>query len=355
VTAAGTPRLRRVDPSSPGINRRGRDRGFEYLDPGGERIEDGETVERIAALAIPPAWRDVWICPDPRGHIQATGLDARGRKQYLYHQEWRERRDREKFDEMLDFARALPRLRARVAADLAGGRELSRDRILACTVRLLDRGFFRVGGEEYAAENDSFGLATMRKEHVAVDGSSITFSYPAKSGRHLLRELKDPEVAEIVLKLKRRRGGGEELLAYKRDSRWLDLRSEDINEYVKDAAGGGYSAKDFRTWNATVLAATTLAVAGAMANASETARKRVKNHAVKEVARYLGNTPAVARASYIDPRVFERFDEGVTIGGALAALVSDDDIGAPAVQSPLEDAVLDLISEMESVALERVA
>jgi DNA topoisomerase IB len=355
VTAAGTRRLRRVDPSSPGIIRRGRGRGFEYLDPGGERIEDGETVERIAALAIPPAWREVWICPDPRGHIQATGLDARGRKQYLYHQAWRERRDREKFDEMLDFARALPRLRARVAADLAEGRELSRDRILACTVRLLDRGFFRVGGEEYAAENDSFGLATMRKEHVAVDGSSVTFSYPAKSGRHLLRELKDPEVAEIVLKLKRRRGGGEELLAYKRGRRWLDLRSEDINEYVKDAAGGGYSAKDFRTWNATVLAATTLAVAGAMVNASETARKRVKNHAVKEVARYLGNTPAVARASYIDPRVFERFDEGLTIGGALAALVGDDDIGAPAVQSPLEEAVLDLILETESEALERVA
>ncbi len=348
-------RLRRVDCSGPGITRRGRGRGFEYLDDDGERIEDEHTVERIRELVIPPAWQEVWICPDPGGHIQATGLDARRRKQYLYHQQWREHRDREKFDEMLDFARALPRLRARVAADLVGTDELKRDRVLACAVRLLDRGFFRVGGEEYAAENESFGLATMRKEHVRVDGPIITFDYPAKSGRRLVRSFGDREVCEIMLRLKRRRGGGEELLAYKRGRRWLDLRSEDINGYVKQAAGGGYSAKDFRTWNATVLAATALAVSGSMASASPAARKRVKTRAVKEVSRYLGNTPAVARASYIDPRVFDRYDAGLTIGGALTVLVEDDDIGAPAVRSSREAAVLDLIAETESDALERVA
>ncbi len=347
-------RLRRVDCSGPGITRRRRGRGFEYLDDGGERIEDGDTVERIGELVIPPAWQEVWICPDPRGHIQATGLDARRRKQYLYHQQWREHRDREKFDEMLDFARALPRLRSRVAADLVGTDELTRDRVLACAVRLLDRGF-RVGGEEYAAENESYGLATMRKEHVRVDGPIITFDYPAKSGRRLVRSFGDRKVCEIMLKLKRRRGGGEELLAYKRGRRWLDLRSEDINEYVKQAAGGGYSAKDFRTWNATVLAATALAVSGSMARASPTARKRVKTRAVKEVSHYLGNTPAVARASYIDPRVFDRFDAGLTIGGALTVLVEDDDTGASAVRSSREAAVLDLIAESESDALERVA
>ncbi len=348
-------RLRRVDCSGPGITRRARGRGFEYLDGGGERIEDGDTVERIRELVIPPAWQDVWICPDPHGHIQATGVDARGRKQYIYHQRWRDDRDREKFDEMLDFARALPRLRERVTADLASTDRLTRDRVLACAVRLLDRGFFRVGGEEYAADNESYGLATMRKEHVRVDGALITFDYPAKSGRRLVRSFGDREVCEIMLKLKRRRGGGEELLAYKRGRRWLDLRSEDINEYVKQAAGGGYSAKDFRTWNATLLAATALAVSGSMASASESARKRVKTRVINEVSRYLGNTPAVARASYIDPRVFERFDAGLTIGGALAELAVGNDIGAPAVQSPLGQAVLDLIGEVESEAIERVA
>jgi DNA topoisomerase-1 len=348
-------RLRRVDCSGPGMTRRRRGRGFEYLDPAGERVDDEETIGRIRDLAIPPAWRDVWISPLPAGHIQATGVDARGRKQYLYHQKWREHRDREKFDEMLDFARALPAMRERVRADLNGSDEVTRERVLAATVRLLDRGFFRVGGEEYAVENESFGLATMLKEHVRIEGPTITFDYPAKSGRRLIRSFVDRDVCDAMLKLKRRRGGGDELLAYKQGRRWLDIRSEDINEYVKDVTGGDFSAKDFRTWNATVLAATTLAVSAPMAGASQTARKRVKTHAVKEVAHYLGNTPAVARSSYIDPRVFDRFDAGLTIGGALAALVADDDIGAPAVQSPLEEAVLDLIDERDTEAIERAA
>ena len=347
-------RLRRSNCSGPGITRRRRGRGFEYRDETGERIEDEDTIARIRDLVIPPAWQEVWICPHPGGHIQATGVDARGRKQYLYHDKWRERRDREKFDEMLGFARALPRMRERVSADLAR-EELSREQVLACAVRLLDRGFFRVGGEEYAAENESFGLATMRQEQVRIDGRTITFDYPAKSGRRLLRSFVDQEICDVMVKLKRRRSGSPELLAYKRGREWIDLRSEDINEHVKQVTGGEFSAKDFRTWNATVLAAMALAVAGPMAGASQTARKRVKTHAVKEVSRYLGNTPAVARASYIDPRVFDRFDAGVTIGGALAQLVVDDDIGAPAVQSPLEAAVLDLIDERDTEAIERAA
>jgi DNA topoisomerase I len=347
MTRSAGPRLRRVDCSGPGITRRGRGRGFEYLDENGERVEDEETIARIRELAIPPAWREVWICPHPGGHIQATGVDARARKQYLYHEKWRARRDREKFDGMLEFARVLPRMRARVAADLESTDELSRERVLACSVRLLDRGFFRVGGEEYAADNESYGLATMRKEHVTVRGRTVWFDYPAKSGQRHLRSFVDEDVCDVVAKLKRRRGGGDELLAYKRGRRWIDLRSEDINEYVKQVAGGDFSAKDFRTWNATVLAAASLALPGSMGGASTSARKRLKTHAVNDVAHYLGNTPAVARSSYIDPRVFDRFDEGLAIPSELAAEIVEHDIGAPAIQSRLEQAVLELIDEQQ--------
>jgi DNA topoisomerase-1 len=347
MTPAVTTRLRRVDCSGPGIMRRGRGRGFEYLDEDGERVEDEETLARIRELVIPPAWKDVWICPHPGGHIQATGVDARGRKQYLYHPKWRERRERKKFDEMLGFARALPGMRERVATDLDSTEELSRERVLACAVRLLDRGFFRIGGEEYAAENESFGLATMRKEHVTISGPAVEFDYPAKSGRRHLSSFVDGDVAEVLVKLKRRRSGGDELLAYKRGRRWVDLRSEDINDYVKQVTGGDFSAKDFRTWNATVYAAVSLALPGAMAGASRSARKRLKTHAVKEVADYLGNTPAVARSSYIDPRVFDCFDAGSTISAALASSVVEQDIAAPAVQSPLEEAVIDLVGAEE--------
>src|SRR3954447_5818993 len=253
-------RLRRVDCSGPGIVRRRRGRGFEFLDPDGNRVTDPEDIERIAELAIPPAWKDVWICPQPNGHLQATGVDARGRKQYLYHRKWRERRDQEKFDEMVDFARSLPAMRRRVAKHLADP-GLTRRRVLACSVRMLDRGFFRVGGEDYAVENETYGLATMHKKHVTVDGGgSIHFDYPAKSGKRRVQNVVDPEVKDIVATLKRRRGGDHELLAYKDGSRWVDIKSADINAYVKQVTGGDFSAKDFRTWNATVLASVGLAV-----------------------------------------------------------------------------------------------
>ncbi|MDQ3891109.1 MAG: DNA topoisomerase IB [Actinomycetota bacterium] len=346
-------RLRRVDVSDPGIRRRRRGRGFEYYDENGERIEDIETLERIRELAIPPAWKDVWISPYPNGHIQAVGTDAAGRRQYRYHQKWRERRDQIKFDRMVEFARALPGLRETASHDV-GKAGFPREKVLACAVRLLDRGFFRIGGEEYAEENESYGLATMQKRHVRLgDDDTITFDYPAKAGKRQVRSVVDPAVFEIVAALKRRRGG-RELLAYQADGEWFDVRSADINAYIKEATGGDFSAKDFRTWSGTVLAAVALAVSGPVAK-SKTGRKRAVSRAVAEVAHYLGNTPAVARASYIDPRVFDRYLSGITIGGALADLGEPAELGGPAFQGAVEEAVLDLLEDERSPALEKVA
>ena len=347
-------RLKRSDPCEPGIRRRRRGRGFDYVDEAtGERVDEIEVVERIRELGIPPAWTDVWICPYPNGHIQAIGTDAAGRKQYRYHERWRQRRDQEKFDRMLDFARALPKLRKRTAKHL-DQEGLTRDRVLACAVRLLDRGFFRIGGEEYAEENESYGLATMHKRHVRLDNDGlITFDYPAKSGKRRVQSLVDREVYEVVAELKARRSG-RELLAYRENGSWVDVRSPDINEYIKAATGGDFTAKDFRTWSGTVLAAVALAVSGPAA-ASKTGRKRAITRAVQEVSRYLGNTPAVCRASYIDPRVFDRFQAGVTIGGVIDALGERDAVEAPKAQSAVEAAVLDLLEEEPSPALEKVA
>jgi DNA topoisomerase-1 len=348
-------RLRRSDCSGPGITRRRRGKGFEYLDEDGSRITEEEVLARIRELGIPPAWQDVWVCPYPRGHLQATGTDAAGRKQYLYHPDWRVRRDAEKFDDMARFARALPDLRDRVAADL-GGEELSRERVQACAVRLLDRGFFRIGSEEYTVQNESYGLATMRKAHVTLGtGNEMVFDYPAKSGQRRIQAVIDPDAAAIVAALKRRRGGGEELLAYKERGRWRDLRSEDINTYIKEATGADFSAKDFRTWNATVLAAVALSVSGEVA-ASATGRKRAIVRAIKEVAHYLGNTPAVCRASYIDPRVFDAYRAGLVIGRPLQEATEGEEGELPIHHRAVEEAVLDLINERErSPALEKVA
>ena len=346
------PRLRRSDCTSPGILRRGRGRGFEYLDENGERIDDEEVVERIRGLVIPPAWKDVWICPYPFGHIQAVGTDAAGRRQYLYHAQWRARRDQEKFDEMLRFARALPVIR-RTAAKHLTQRGLTRERVLACSVRLLDRGFFRVGTEDYAEQNKTYGVATMQKRHVTLGPDGLlVFDYAAKSGKQRVQSVVDPPVYEVVEKLKKRRGG-RELLAFKDGRAWVDVRSDHINEYIKAVAGEDFSAKDFRTWHGTVLAAVGLAVSGGAAG-SKTALERAISRTVKEVAYYLGNTPAVCRASYIDPRVFDRYRDGITIGGALDQL-GDVDLGEPATRGAIEEAVLDLLEESESPALEKVA
>ncbi len=228
--------------------------------------------------------------------------------------------------------------------------------MLACAVRLLDRGFFRIGSEEYAVQNESYGLATMRKEHVTItrDGEMI-FDYPAKSGVRRVQGIVDPDALEIVAALRRRRGGGDELLAFKEGRRWRDLRSEDINEYLKDATGAGFSAKDFRTWNATVLAAVALAVSGEVAG-SKTGRKRAITRAIKEVSHYLGNTPAVCRASYIDPRVFDAYQAGLIVGKPLYEAAEVEEGELPIHQRAVEEAVLDLINERESSrALEKLA
>jgi DNA topoisomerase IB len=331
-------RLRYVDPQIPGYSRRRRGRGFEYLDPEG-RTPDDVTLERVRALAIPPAWTDVWICPWPNGHLQATGRDAAGRLQYLYHEAWRAERDGEKFERMLDFARSLPRLRPRVAEGLAD-RQLTKTRLLACATRLLDRGFFRIGGEAYADRNGTFGLATLRKRHVSLgrDGS-LRFSYVAKGGKRRTLRLVDSEVRAVLDALKRR-NRRPELFGYRNGRGWTAIRSNDVNAYIRDVSGGPFSAKDFRTWHATVLAGVSVAVLGERAT-TETARRRVVAQAAKEVAGYLGNTPAVCRESYIDPRIFEHFYAGETIQLDLESL-AEPSLGGELLAT--ERAVLDLLS-----------
>ncbi|MCU1589622.1 MAG: topoisomerase [Frankiales bacterium] len=337
-------RLRRISCSGPGLARRRRGKGFVYVDAGGHLVTDPATLARIKALVIPPAWNDVWICPTSSGHIQATGVDARGRRQYRYHDVWRLQRDLAKHDRILDFAARLPAARERIKADLAGD-DLTRERVLACAVRLLDLGFFRIGGEQYAEENQTYGLATMRKDHlhVAKDGT-LTFDYTAKSGKHLHKSLAEPEVGAVMAALKRRRGGGEEVLAYRgTDGAWVDVKSGDINVYLRQATGGEDSAKDFRTWSATVLAAIGLAVS---TNAvTESARKRAVARVVKEVSEQLGNTPAVCRSSYIDPRIIDLYDAGVTIRKDLDKLGADASYGEPAFQGAIEAAVLRLLRD----------
>ncbi len=346
-------RLKRSDCSQPGIRRRRRGKGFEYVDASGNRLTSAEDLERVRELAIPPAWEDVWICRHPNGHLQATGVDSAGRKQYLYHKRWRERRDQEKFGEMIGFARALPRMRKRVAADLRMP-DMSREQVLACAVHLLDHGFFRIGSEDYAERNESYGLATLLKEHVTINGTGLSFDYPAKSGARGVQEpIVGPEIRRIVAELKRRRGGGPELLAYRNSRRWHDISSTDINDYIKHATCADFSAKDFRTWNATMLAAVLLADEGADAT-TKSARKRAMNEAVKGVAFMLGNTPAVCRASYIDPRVFDRYQSGWTIGGALEGVDDPTQIVRPSVRRVVEEAVLDLITEKRTPAIDRI-
>ena len=338
---APMPRLKRVDCSEPGIRRVRRGRGFIFREEDGTLVEDAETLARINELAIPPAWKDVWVCPFPNGHIQATGLDDAGRKQYRYHDVWRAKKDREKHEEMLDFARKLPDMRRKVDSDLKL-RGLVRDRVLACSVRLLDRGFFRVGTEQYSnPDNESYGLATLRKRHVSFQRGHVVFDYKAKGSKRHEQQLADPEVIKVLKPLAQRKGGGHELLAYREGrSGWRDVKSSDINAYLKDVMDGDFSAKDFRTWNATVLAAVALAVSG-LAHGSKTARKRAITRAIKEVAYYLGNTPAVARASYIDPRIFDRFIDGTVIDSTIAVTEADE----PAIQGAVEQAVLDLIDD----------
>ena len=334
--------VREVDCNGPGIRRRRAGKGFTYAEADGTRITDEDVILRIKSLAIPPAWEDVWICSDPNGHIQATGVDAKGRRQYRYHDEWRAARDREKHDRILRFARQLPALREQVAHDIAL-QGMPKERVLACAVRLLELGFFRIGGEAYAEENDTYGLATLRKPHVRVRGDLLEFDYDAKSGQRRQCQVADPEVRAVITTLRRRRSAPDaELLAYKDGRGWVDVKSSDINEYVQQLVGRQFSAKDFRTWVGTVLAAVGLATEEG--GESETARKRAVASVVKDVSVHLGNTPAVARSAYIDPRVVELFEQDDTVEEVLADVdvegVEDLEHGIP---EEVEQAVLDLI------------
>ncbi|CAM5306102.1 DNA topoisomerase IB [Streptomyces fumanus] len=335
-------RLRTSSCDRPGYRRVRHGRGFRYLDQHGEPLTDPGQLARIKALTIPPAWRDVWICPWPNGHLQAVGTDDAGRRQYLYHEEFRAQQDQAKHEHVREVARALPELRRQVCADLAG-RGLTRARVTACAVRLLDLGFFRVGSVRHTRQNGTYGLTTMLREHVTCGRGEIAFSYPAKGGIELVRALVDEDAHAVVRALLRRRRGGDQLLAYWERGAWHDLHSDDLNEALAKLSGTDITAKDFRTWHATVLAAVALSVTAEDARATAAARRRQMSRAVREVSHYLGNTPAVCRASYIDPRVFEQFEQGRTIAPVLTRLGEHGHFGRPATQGAVEAAVLDLI------------
>ncbi|MFF0885731.1 DNA topoisomerase IB [Streptomyces sp. NPDC003456] len=335
-------RLRTTSCEEPGFRRVRHGRGFRYLDAKGRPLTDAEQLARIKALVIPPAWREVWICRRANGHLQVVGTDDAGRRQYLYHEEFRAQQDQAKHEHVRQVARTLPDLRARVAEDLAG-RGLSRPRVTACAVRLLDLGFFRIGSDRHTRRNGTYGLTTMLREHVRCGRGEIAFSYPAKGGIDLVRALVDEDAHAVVRSLLRRRRDGERLLAYWEGRAWHELHSSDLNEALRRLSGVDITAKDFRTWHATVLAAVALAVTTEAVRQTAAARRRQTARVVREVSHYLGNTPAVCRASYIDPRVFELYEQGETIAPALTRLGEHGDFGRPATQGAVERAVLELL------------
>jgi len=348
-------RLRRSRPSVAGFTRRRAGRGWVFYDTQGDRISDREVVERCKRLAIPPAYTDVWICPWPNGHLQAIGTDEAGRRQYRYHEQWRADRDAGKHDRVLEVAARLPEARRRVATDLTEG-GMGRRRVMATAFRLLDLGLFRVGGESYAQDNGSFGLATLRREHVRVTAAGMEFDYIAKSGKHRQLVIDDAEAAEVLRALKRRRRGpdegvDEELLAWRDvDGQWHDVTSTDVNAYLHEVVGHDMSAKDFRTWHGTVLAAVSLAGHDEESGGHTTRQRRAVAAAMREVSEYLGNTPTVARTSYVDHRVIDLWEDGITIAPVLASLGSDAEGTeapggrAPATREAIERAVLDLLT-----------
>jgi DNA topoisomerase I len=302
--AAAVAGLTRSDPRGPGITRVRRGDGFTYRDPSGATVSEAQTLERIRGLVIPPAWKDVWISADPLGHIQATGVDSRGRTQYRYHDQWREQRDAQKFEHMLRFAAALPALRAAAAADLSR-RGLTRDRVVASAVRLIDLGLFRIGGERYAELDHHYGVVTLQKRHVSLRRGGVAFDYVAKEGKHRAVTVTDPAVLSAVRALVRSDNGHDSLFCWQQRGRWHPLHSHDVSAYIAEHAGGHFTAKEFRTWNATVLMALLLANAGPAE--SERRAKTVITASIRGVAGWLGDTPAVARASYIDPRLISRY------------------------------------------------
>jgi DNA topoisomerase I len=302
---AAVPGLVRSDLRSPGITRARSQEGFQYRDPSGAAVTQAETLRRISGLAIPPAWENVWISPDPLGHIQATGVDSRSRTQYRYHELWREQRDAQKFAHMLRFASALPALRTATLEDLKR-RGLNRDRVVAGAVRLIDLGLFRIGGEKYAELDHHYGATTLEKRHVRLTHDGIVFDYVAKAGKHRTIIVRDEVVLPTVRALAHSDNGHESLFCYSRGDAWHILHSRDVGNYIAARAGGHFTAKEFRTWNATVLMALVLANAGP--SPTPRSRQSVVAASVREVARWLGDTPSVTRGSYIDPRLITHYE-----------------------------------------------
>ena len=302
-------RLRHSNASGRGYRRVPSGAGFSYKDLDGSTLPAGEVRKRLESIGIPPAWTDVWIAPYENGHIQATGVDAVGRRQYIYHPSWRERKDRLKFDRSLQLAETLPSARRRVTLDLRS-EGLTRERVLAAAFRMLDSGSLRVGSERYTNENGSHGLATLLCAHVKLRKDELRLTFPAKSGKTWESRIDDADLAAVVRSLKRR-GGNARLLAYKSGRSWHPVTSAEINEYVKECTGGDFTAKDFRTLRGTVAAAVSLARTGPQAKVS--ARKRAVSRAMVDASAVLGNTPSIARKSYVDPRLLDHFAAGETI------------------------------------------
>jgi DNA topoisomerase-1 len=304
-SAAAVPGLTRSDPHAPGIVREPGTKGFRYRDASGTQVTATATLERIRALSIPPAWKDVWISPDSLGHIQATGVDSRGRTQYRYHQVWREQREAQKFTHMLRFARALPELRTATAKDL-GHAQLDHDRVAAAAVRLIDLGLFRIGGEKYAELDHHYGATTLQKRDVTLTRNGVTFDYIAKEGKRRTISINDDAVSLVVRDLMRSGNSSGTLFCLESRGAWRPLRSHEVSTYIAVRAGGHFTAKEFRTWNATVLMALLLANSDPAPTAAS--RKRAIMAGVREVADWLGDTPTVARSSYIDPGVISRYE-----------------------------------------------
>jgi DNA topoisomerase I len=309
LTAAKDVGLRYVTDAEKGIRRHKRGRIFVFRTPDGKTLRDPKQLNRIKSLAIPPAWTDVWICPDPDGHLQATGRDDRGRKQHRYHRRWREIRDETKYTRMLAFAKALPRIRKRVDKDLAAS-GLPREKVLATVVRLLEVSLIRVGNEEYARENESFGLTTMKDRHADIDGSTVSFTFRGKAGKRHSIDIADPRLARIVKSCQDL--PGQELFQYRdSDGKVQDIRSSDVNNYLREISGQPFTAKDFRTWAGTVLAA--IALREFQKFDSQAQAKKNVVRAIESVAERLGNTPTICRKCYVHPGVLEAYMQGTLI------------------------------------------
>src|SRR3954452_2148820 len=330
VESAKAAGLRYVTDDEPGIRRKKRGKGFTYVDSQGRTVRDEKALERIRKLAIPPAWTDVWICSRPNGHLQATGRDARGRKQDRYHAEWREVRDESKFGRLIAFGEALPKIRERLEQDMSQ-RGLGREKVLATVVKLLETTLIRVGNKEYVKQNNSFGLTTLRDQHVDVDGATLRFEFRGKSGKEHSVEVHDRRLARIVKQC--RDVPGQKLFQYLDETgARQSVSSEDVNDYLRQATGEDFSAKDFRTWGGTVLALSALLELGPCESEKEASRAVVE--AVKRVSSSLGNRPAICRKFYVHPLVIESYLEG-----KLTQDPEDDSAGL----QQLEERVLKLL------------